>query len=540
MDYDDFSHDNNPFAGSNHFYSNGILNPAPDLDTDEAKEDNEQHGDHNDDGNDDDDGDGDTFATSSLLDDEANTTSKSLPISASEQPTFYAPPPQLHRPAVPDSPTQQPSPYTIRTFEVGKDFKGSKTIFYKIENTINDTFTLRRYNDFKSLRSYLCKFYPYLFIPPIPEKHSISRFLKNPFNYKNDISIIELRIRLLNYFLSKLNSIPQLSNSSITIKFLDPLITNWLNCLKYPPFTNISSNSILLVSTRNPTKPSPYFSFLPIPPLALLKNFNTELNSTVFQKLELNLKIFLKISVNLESKIKKLIKTLHSLRLNMVEFGGFLNIFSIIENQNSKIEKFGNKIDLNFLNIEILINNLIIKIKEPLIILKNSIIYLLQMLHFRKLKELQLVYFQNIILKKQAKLRSLLNSINVNRSNTETQKKNFINMNSSNSPSLNLAIQNMKSTSSHSAASVNSLSDETKQLIKNEIKIMNNDLDQNLIPCFTNLLDDVNFLSTQVEKNVNLEFSSLLQLLTKILGDWNSNVWGEYLTNCLKLWESQQ
>lgn len=540
MDYDDFSHDNNPFAGSNHFYSNGILNPTPDLDTDEAKEDNEQHGDHNDDGNDDDDGDGDTFATSSLLDDEANTTSKSLPISASEQPTFYAPPPQLHRPAVPDSPTQQPSPYTIRTFEVGKDFKGSKTIFYKIENTINDTFTLRRYNDFKSLRSYLCKFYPYLFIPPIPEKHSISRFLKNPFNYKNDISIIELRIRLLNYFLSKLNSIPQLSNSSITIKFLDPLITNWLNCLKYPPFTNISSNSILLVSTRNPTKPSPYFSFLPIPPLALLKNFNTELNSTVFQKLELNLKIFLKISVNLESKIKKLIKTLHSLRLNMVEFGGFLNIFSIIENQNSKIEKFGNKIDLNFLNIEILINNLIIKIKEPLIILKNSIIYLLQMLHFRKLKELQLVYFQNIILKKQAKLRSLLNSINVNHSNTETQKKNFINMNSSNSPSLNLAIQNMKSTSSHSAASVNSLSDETKQLIKNEIKIMNNDLDQNLIPCFTNLLDDVNFLSTQVEKNVNLEFSSLLQLLTKILGDWNSNVWGEYLTNCLKLWESQQ
>lgn len=540
MDYDDFSHDNNPFAGSNHFYSNGILNPTPDLDTDEAKEDNEQHGDHNDDGNDDDDGDGDTFATSSLLDDEANTTSKSLPISASEQPTFYAPPPQLHRPAVPDSPTQQPSPYTIRTFEVGKDFKGSKTIFYKIENTINDTFTLRRYNDFKSLRSYLCKFYPYLFIPPIPEKHSISRFLKNPFNYKNDISIIELRIRLLNYFLSKLNSIPQLSNSSITIKFLDPLITNWLNCLKYPPFTNISSNSILLVSTRNPTKPSPYFSFLPIPPLALLKNFNTELNSTVFQKLELNLKIFLKISVNLESKIKKLIKTLHSLRLNMVEFGGFLNIFSIIENQNSKIEKFGNKIDLNFLNIEILINNLIIKIKEPLIILKNSIIYLLQMLHFRKLKELQLVYFQNIILKKQAKLRSLLNSINVNHSNTETQKRNFININSSNSPSLNLAIQNMKSTSSHSAASVNSLSDETKQLIKNEIKIMNNDLDQNLIPCFTNLLDDVNFLSTQVEKNVNLEFSSLLQLLTKILGDWNSNVWGEYLTNCLKLWESQQ
>lgn len=565
MDYDDLSHDNNPFAGSNHFYSNGILNPSPTYNDDDGNGDGDTaniHADTADDSaaspllgakndasnisDDDDNNDNDNDAAANDNDDDnddndfANTTSQSLPISASEQPTLYAPPPQHHRPDQQPSPLPS-SPYIIRTFEIGKDYKGSKTIFYKIENTLNDTFTLRRYNDFKSLRSYLCKFYPYLFIPPIPEKHSISRFLKNPFNYKNDISIIELRIRLLNYFLSKLNSTPQLCNSSIIIKFLDPLITNWLNCLKYPPFTNLSSNSMLLVSTRNPTKPSPYFSFLPVPPLSLLKNFNTELNSEVFQKMETNLKMFLKISVNLESKVKKMIKTLHSLRLNMVELGGFLNIFSIMESQNYKIEKFGNKIDLNFLNIEILINNLIIKIKEPLIILKNSIIYLLQMLHFRKLKELQLVYFQNIILKKQSKLRSLMDSINVNQSNTENQKKpNFINIDHTNSPSLNLAIQNMKSTSLHSAVSASSLSDETKQLIKNEIKNMYANLNQNLIPCFANLLDDVNFLSTQVEKNVNLEFSNLFQLLTKILDDWNSNVWGEYLTNCLKLWQNQQ
>ncbi|KAG0683603.1 hypothetical protein C6P42_000631 [Pichia californica] len=545
MDYDDFSHDNNPFAGSNHYYSNGINDMI--ISSNNNDDDNNNNDDNADNDND------NLIETSSILNDDidnntsydfANNTTTSLPISISEQPTLYLP--------INDNNNKNNeinqllnSPYIIKSFEIGKDFKGSKTVFYKIENIINKTFTLRRYNDFKSLRNYLCKFYPYLFIPPIPEKHSISRFLKNPFNYKNDLSIIELRIRLLNYFLFKINLNNKLSNSQIMIKFLDPLINNWLNCLKFPPFTNLSSNSILLVSTKNPTKPSPYFSFLPIPPINLIKNFNTDLNNKIFKNLEIKLKFLLKISYNLEFKSKNLIKFLQSLRINMVEFGGFLNIFSIIENQNFKIEKFGNKIDLNFLNIEILINNLIIKIKEPLIILKNSIIYLLQLLHFRKLKELQLIYFQNIILKKQLKLKSLILILNPNlNSNLKSNKLllPILNSNSnSNSPSLNIVIQNINSSTSSSSSIKNDnnpkISNETKKLYIDEIKILNNELNQNLLPCFKNLSDDVNFLSTQVEKNVNLELENLFNLIIKIIYDWKSNVWGEYLTNCLKLWE---
>ncbi|KAG0689394.1 Sorting nexin-41, partial [Pichia californica] len=246
MDYDDFSHDNNPFAGSNHYYSNGINDMI--ISSNNNDDDNNNNDDNADNDND------NLIETSSILNDDidnntsydfANNTTTSLPISISEQPTLYLP--------INDNNNKNNeinqllnSPYIIKSFEIGKDFKGSKTVFYKIENIINKTFTLRRYNDFKSLRNYLCKFYPYLFIPPIPEKHSISRFLKNPFNYKNDLSIIELRIRLLNYFLFKINLNNKLSNSQIMIKFLDPLINNWLNCLKFPPFTNLSSNSILL------------------------------------------------------------------------------------------------------------------------------------------------------------------------------------------------------------------------------------------------------------------------------------------------------
>lgn len=574
LDYDDFSHDNNPFAGSNHYYSNGILNHSNNDDSDsENGNDNHYDDNYDNDNNSNNRSIGPTNyhtgnyittqGTENIDDsyDEANNTSLSLPVSVSEQPTLYNhPPPSLNITNDIDKINQLPpsttasilanstSPYLIKTFEVGKDFKGSKTIFYKIENTTNSTFTLRRYNDFKSLRSYLCKFYPYLFIPPIPEKHSISRFLKNPFNYKNDLSIIELRIRLLNYFLNRINSNSQLSNSTIMFKFLDPLINNWVNCLKYPPFTNLSSNSMLLVSTKNPTKPSPYFSFLPIPPLSLLKHFDSELNNSVFCNLESKLKVFLKISMNLEMKSKHLIKSLHSLRLNLVEFGGFLNIFSIIENQNCKIEKFGNKIDLNFLNIEILINKLIIKIKEPLIILKNSISYMLQMLHFRKIKELQLIYFQNIILKKQSKLKSLIHQLKPSAPQIHNTVPNHLNLStSSNSRSLNLAIQNMNNSATAAANSHSNskpknqmnLSTETKQIIKNEINTLNKELTNNLIPCFKELSNDVEFLSIQVEKNVHVEFENLINnLLLKIITDWKSNVWGEYLINCLKLWEN--
>lgn len=563
MEYDDFSHDNNPFAGSNHFYSNGILesdsidnfnitttsdnnldneydshsqfesishlynrhidNNEGDNTINNTSNDNDTNNDTSNDTDSDSDNDNDEIESH----DPANETTASI-----EQPTFYNP---IISFSMDSSNSAVISPFIIKTFEIIQDYKGTKTVFYKIENNLNNTFVFRRYNDFKSLRTYLCKFYPYLFIPPIPEKHSISRFLKNPFNYKNDISIIELRIRLLNYFLKKINSIEKIANSVIISKFQDPLNTNWSDCLKYPPFTNLSSNSILLISTKNPTKPSPYFSFLPIPPLTLLKKFQTDLNSNIFQNLEYKLKFFLKLTVNLELRIKKIIKTLQSLRLNSVELGGFLNIFSIIENQNRNIEKFGNKIDLNFLNIEILINNLIIKIKEPIIIIKNSIIYLLQMLHFRKLKELQMVYFENIIIRKQKKLLSLIksikskNNLNKNLSNIET-----------NSPSLNIAIENMRKKDENLIKSNHNISLEARQLIINEIKNLNTELNKNLIPCFNMLSDDVNFLSTQVEQNVNIEFEHLITMLNILINDWKSHVWFGYVDGCLQVWGGKE
>lgn len=556
MDFhEDFSIDNNPFAGSNHYLSNGILNNYNDGDSDienieeahtypEGKKDgfgvdggtaikmkhaedetpgNEQREDgeetHSNTQGEDYDGAQGHEQGEDDDEDASNTTTQSVPYSVSEEPTMYEPMVGAN------------SPLAIKTFQILKDFKGTKTVFYKIENSITNTFVLRRYNDFKSLRSYLCKFYPYLFVPPIPEKHSISRFFKNPFNYKNDVTIIELRIGLLNYFLAKLASSSTLSSSTILLKFLDPLNINWASCLNSPPFTNLSSNSLLLISTENPTKPSPYFSYLPIPPLSLLRRFSSKLNTEIFSTLEIKLKIFLKIVINLEIKVKNLVKLLNLLRVNLVKFGGFLNIFSILENQNSIIEKFGNKIDLNFLNIEILVSKLTAKIRKPIIIVKNSLIYLLQMLHFRKLKELQLVYFQNQILRKQKHLKSLIGSVN------SIRKQNIVGPDHTDSPSLRLAYENIVKRDELTTANIENLSIESKRQIANNINLLNNELNSNLLPCYKNLVMDVEFLSVNVEESTNSEFKNLLGLILQLQDDWKSNVWGEYLENCLKIWK---
>lgn len=524
---DDFESDNNPFAGSTHFLSNGIdhfnnfldarngvdqlHHQAPILAKDTTSLVSNVESD-----------------TESV--DEMDTTTEL----ASEQPTVYKPSLQIDISQHINN-LQSACPISITTFQINKDFKNSKTVFYKIENSITKTCILRRYNDFKSLRTYLSKFYPYLFIPPIPEKHSFSRFFKDPLNYKIDITIIELRIRLLNYFLYKLHDNTILFNSIILNKFLDPLITEWTSCLSKPPFTNLSSNSILLIQSQNPTKLSAYFSYLPTPPSHLLKTFNSTLNNDVFRNLESNLNYFLRIAISLEMKTKHLINNLNALRIDMIKFGGFLNIFSIVENQNHNIEKFGNKIDLNFINIEILIKNLVVKIKEPAIILKNSLLYLLHMLHFRKLKELQLVYFKNIILKKQTNLKKLIDTIA-----PSTPAQQAFSINTLNSPSINLVKSNIQHKSESHLIHLDNLNSGRKQSMLSKINFINNEISSNLIPCYKELKVDVQFLCVQLEKNIKNEFKNLLVLLINLMNNWCVHVYGDYLISCMKIWLKKQ
>ncbi|QPG75579.1 hypothetical protein FOA43_002936 [Brettanomyces nanus] len=515
-DYDDFTQDNNPFAGSDHHFSNGIVNSYEDV----------------------------------------HSSPLNAPLSLS---------PQKNQPlSVNDC-------YTI----VGYQVLGA--VFYKIHlnGDVNDDLVFRRYSDFVSLRSYLIKFFQTKVIPPVPEKHSISRLLKHPFNYRSDKQIIDRRIRLLNYFLKRLLADEEIRQSEFVARFLDPREKYWSKILHGPPFTNLSSKSIYLTSPRDPTTPSPYFAFLPIPPRGQIRNYQSDLNDSVFRPLESRARKLLNIVRRLESTANKTIRDFQSNREALIELGGFFNIFSIIEDQHEVIEHFGNKIDLNFLNIEVFVSSLTIYIKEKLMVIRLTLLVILPLLHFRKMKEVQLGYLQDIILRRQARLKDITGRVLGEERLDEVIRKGEIQ-----SPSLSKAIANLKAkrnaverldeadneTIEDSLSNIslpqswnraisasedpdtttttnNTMGTRHKAVDKmsvSELQVemvqLSRELNRKLIPCFDSLTKDVEYISIGVERSVNAEMKCSVKMLQEIIGNWKQQVFGEYIKSCTEVW----
>ncbi|KAH3669076.1 hypothetical protein OGAPHI_001672 [Ogataea philodendri] len=537
MDYDEFSNDNNPFAGSNHFYSNGISSNDPSdlLDS------------------------GTSLGVQSV-------DSEPLPIITNQS-------------------------VTISNYELLRDFKNVTTVFYRIEYMSKST--LRRYSDFVSLRSYLIRFFQTKVLPPVPEKHSLGRLLKNPFSYKSDTKIIYRRIRLLQYFLDELVADPDIKQSEVLLKFLDPSQKNWHQAIKSGPLSNVSSKSILLTSPRNPLIPNPYLIYLPIPPLGLVKKYDSKLNSSIFVPLEAKVKILLERVQALEQTSKKIVKDLEKNRIALIELGSIFNIFSILENQDRNIEEFGNRVDLSFLNIEVLIKSITVKMFEPFIILRQTLVAMVHLLNYRKLKELQLSYLRDIILRKQVRLKSLMERVV-----SESKLSQILENSVVDSPSLNKAINELKlrkqkqnllsessliiinkqlqaedddesfirdhnqdtpinnghagnwktaiagtssSASSNkihtmSASSHKSVSKLSADELASEISKIRLELNEKLIPCYTNLIEDVKFVSIDIERNINKQLGVTIQRICQVMNDWKTVVYGDFVQSCLGIW----
>lgn len=448
-------------------------------------------------------------------------------------------------------------PIKITGYEILRDYKNLKTVFYKIELESGDQ-VLRRYSDFASLRIFLLKLFQTKVIPPIPEKHSLGKLIKNPFNFKSDKHVIEQRIRMLNYFLDTLRSCNEIKNSNVLKKFLDPQEKNWEKVLHNPPFTTISSRSILLTSSRKPNIPNPYLTYLPNPSIYLSKKYNSKLNSSIFFPLECKIKKLLNITLKLEICIKKLIKDLQQQKESMAELGGLFNIFSIMEDYQKLLilENFGNKIDMTFLGIDVLIKSLIIKVKEPLLIYKLTLRGMLQLLNFRKLKELQLSYFQEIVLRKQSRMRSIIAALN-----SELKLQEVLHESVLESPSLNRALENLrlrhsrhdlyssssleyqkltpvKSKNSNDDSQSSEISKSVQDHLLEELQTTNHDLTEKYIPCLNNLRDDVHYLSIQVENNINSELNSLILKLHNIIIFWKIDFQSEFQKEKSSVWNT--
>ena len=80
----------------------------------------------------------------------------------------------------------------------------------------------RRYSEFESLRKNLALLYPCLIVPPIPEKHSLSDYASAPRHAKEDVTMIELRKRMLGVFLNRCLRMKEIRREPVFARFLDP------------------------------------------------------------------------------------------------------------------------------------------------------------------------------------------------------------------------------------------------------------------------------------------------------------------------------
>ena len=80
----------------------------------------------------------------------------------------------------------------------------------------------RRYSEFESLRNNLALLYPCLIVPPIPEKHTFSDYATAPRLAKEDVTMIDLRKRMLGVFLNRCLRMKEIRRGTVFAKFLDP------------------------------------------------------------------------------------------------------------------------------------------------------------------------------------------------------------------------------------------------------------------------------------------------------------------------------
>lgn len=404
--------DNNPFIGTTHIYASGINAPGePSLVVDDKEDDNDN---------------------SDIREEDIDILAQTLYRASVDEP-FVAVPASVQGDAI-RIPFQSEGLITIRDAGDYRDPWGNHAIGYVIE--FDGSRTTRRYSEFYSLRKNLTLLLPTIVVPPLPPKHSVMNYIFK----KGSIGsrIIDSRKRMLQSFLNDCYEVPEISNHAVFKKFLDNQVL-WKDVLNSAPIIILPHDNHL-APPLNPTKPSPLHLLLPSPSTRGSRNVSI-LNPLIPTNAELENKfnILEKKFWEHKSNYRNLYKSVKQLKSNLKllgelssELGVHYNSFSL-ENKvkpttNSKpadnnsspsgekledkatnlmIEKVGHACDVSYVTHEILSEQFIINMEEPL----YEFIQLLEdtgrVLRFRKAKFLQLEIVEMTIDKNRKRQRAL-------------------------------------------------------------------------------------------------------------------------------------
>ncbi|KAG0322275.1 Sorting nexin, cytoplasm-to-vacuole targeting pathway/endosomal sorting [Linnemannia gamsii] len=262
------------------------------------------------------------------------------------------------------------------------------TAFVAYTIKVGDNEVKRRYSEFESLRKVLCRIYPTLIVPPIPEKHSISNYANIQNKSKEDAAMVEKRKRMLQKFLNRLAKHEILSYEHVFHRFLETGVS-WTELMHCPPISTLPKNPLNATLTASsssanllrqgydqPPSPSASSQSSPgpagssghpggVPPQILREPNPRFIDSEIFTQ-----KFSNQLSGSMDRSQKKVVRKLGEIANDNSDLGATLNGFSLNESDcvplANAIEKIGQAVDSSFMATTALMQALEINVNEPM------------------------------------------------------------------------------------------------------------------------------------------------------------------------------
>ncbi|KAJ2760082.1 Sorting nexin, cytoplasm-to-vacuole targeting pathway/endosomal sorting, partial [Coemansia nantahalensis] len=297
---------------------------------------------------------------------------------------------------------------------------GSSFIAYTI--SYGEYEVKRRYSEFESLCSCLCRLYPTFIVPPIPEKHSLTQYAVLQKRAKEDQYIIERRKRMLERFLNHLVVHPILSSEHILHRFLEGGVS-WTEVLHSPVITGLPRTPLHSSPSRAPgssladgmSQPPPKIAAtnslaadVPLPSsLAPIKNIEPRwMDCELFTNKYAN-----HFAGVIERNERRIYRKLGELSGDYSELGATLNGFSLLEHPEglaAAIEHTGQAVDSSYIETGHLLTQMEAEVGEPIHGYSQYAAIIKQVLRFRLLKNLQLEGVEEALTRQRTKLERLL------------------------------------------------------------------------------------------------------------------------------------
>ncbi|KAF9585436.1 Sorting nexin, cytoplasm-to-vacuole targeting pathway/endosomal sorting [Lunasporangiospora selenospora] len=258
--------------------------------------------------------------------------------------------------------------------KVPDGLSASSFVAYTIKT--GNTEVRRRYSEFESLRKLLCRVYPTLIVPPIPEKHTISNYANLQNKSKEEAAIVEKRKRLLQKFLNRLAVHEILSHEHIFHRFLETDVS-WTELLHGPPVSTLPKNTLSAsLSLITPLSEDGSTPELPLPSPGPSQGLSAMtlpepqqdprfIDSEVFTQ-----KFSNQLSGSMDRSQKRVVRRLGDIANDNTELGATLNAFSLNINGDeplvNAVETVGRAADSSIYATSDLIKSLDISVNEPL------------------------------------------------------------------------------------------------------------------------------------------------------------------------------